>query len=549
MANFETQVTITAKDKASDAIKKMGKSLQDFKKSAASLSASYGAMGSAASDFGRRMRNVGFAVAAASTGIYAIVKSYSDLGETLSLTSQKTGVSIANLQKLGYAAELNKVSADELRMSLQFLNRNMAIARANPKSAQAEMFRGLGIQITKTTKAYDVLMQISDKFAKNKNVSEKNAVARTALGRPGVNLMPVLNLGSIAIKELGEEYARLGHVMSDDAAQAADDFGDNLQRLEVASKGLFAVFAEQLVPILDPLITQFTTWVASNKELVSTNVTEFLKGTVEVFKALRDVFKSVSAALRPLIEQLGGLSAVVKGLAYIYVATLVVSFAKLGIAVVVFYTHIGIAAVAAWAAVPAFTALAAASFMAALPILGIVTAIGLIGFALYKLITNFDEYKQAWFELWDSFKLKMTEFFQWIKGFAGSVMSALGDAFKSAGAASIASMNPLLSLLMSVANVVLKIKEGLFGISSKPINLGVTAPAAGTPATTASSVTAPTKTAALTAPIGAGQFASAQSARTKLDVYMKIDSEGKAKNVKAKSNSNLDFSANTGLMI
>jgi len=206
MANMETKIEITAVDKASPALKAVGQSLDRLKKSAASIGASYNAMGNAAGDFGRRMRNLTLAVAAAGAGIYGIVKSYADLGETLSLTAQKTGVSVENLQKLGYVAELDKVSADGLRTSLQFLNKNMALARQNPKSEQAKMFKSLGIDVKKTTDAYAVFLQMSDKFAKNGNTAEKNLFARGLLGRQGVELLPILNKGSAAIRELGEEY-------------------------------------------------------------------------------------------------------------------------------------------------------------------------------------------------------------------------------------------------------------------------------------------------------------------------------------------------------
>jgi methyl-accepting chemotaxis protein len=600
MANLETKITLSATDKASPAIKSVGQSLDRLKRSAGSIGASYSALSSAAGDFGRKMRNLSLVVAAASAGIYSIVKGYADLGETLNLTAQKTGVSVENLQKLGHAAELDKVSADDLRMSLQFLNRNMALAKGNPKSPQAKMFKSLGIDVKKTTDAYQVFMKISDKFSKSNNTAEKNLFARGLMGRGGVSLIPLLNHGSKAIRELGDEYARLGHVMSAEAAEAADNFGDNLQRLGVASKGLMAIFAEQLIPVLNPLVVQFTEWVAANKELVKTNVKEFILGAVDVFKALVEVFRTVKAVLTPLIAAFGGLGNVIKALAFVYVATLALSFMK------VVYSA-GMMLPALWSLVPALGAAAVAGWafvapllVAAAPILGIVAAIALIGYALYQLITRFGEFKTAFLDVMSGLgdiavaafeKVRSTiagmvdwikSSYQSIKNFVGlgddsaqnvdkaatgvkqlqtnvqltsEQASTLGSFFAKAGAETVMAMNPVLGILMQVTGAVEKIKSALASMSAKPITIGVTTtgvPAAGaakgaSPAGAAAAT--PAKTALLTPPMNAAQVASAQSSRTKLDVYMKIDSEGRAKNVKAKSSGNMDFAANTGVMV
>jgi len=620
MANMETKVTVTAVDKASPVVNKIGQSIDRLKQSAASIGTSFSAMGNAAGDFGRKVRNLGLVASAAGAGAFMLVKSYADLGETLNLTSQKTGVSVENLQKLGYAAELDKISADELGASLQFLNRNMELAKTAPDSQQGKMFKALGIDVTKTTDAYEVLMKMSDKFSKSTNVGEKNLFARALMGRGGTNLIPLLNQGSKAIQDLGAEYEKLGHVMSAESATAADNLGDNLQRLAVVGKGFSGMLAEQLVPILNPLIVQFTEWVGSNKDLVKSNINSFVSGTVTVFKALFQVLSALKLIITPIVDAFGGLGTVVKLLAGVYIASLIASFSRLVYSIGVFGAALVGYIPAMYAAAAANWAFVAPLLVAAIPILGIAAAIGLVGFAIYKLITGFSEFKAAWFALWpqlaepakaavsmimssftvalsglgnifginfEAIKAKVSGIVDWIitkfqavkslLGFGdsqesgasvnkaandvnklqttvqatGEKASTLGTFFAEASQKTIMAMNPVLGLLLQVSEAVDRIKASS---SMKPISIGVTTPlvppanvtGAASPAGSAAAI--PAKTL-LTPPASSAQIASAQSSRTKLDVYMKIDAEGRAKNIRAKSSANMDFAANTGVML
>lgn len=601
MANLETKITLSATDKASAQIRAVANSLDRLKASAATISTNYNALGNAAGDFGRKLRNLTLIMAGVGAGIFGLVKRYADLGETLTLTSQKTGVSVENFQKLGYAAELNKISSEELATSLQFLNKNMAMAQQKPKSPQAQMFKALGIDVKKTSDAYEVFLQLSDKFAKSSNTAEKNLFARGLLGRAGVNLIPVLNQGSAEISRLANEYERLGFVMSKDAAEAADTFGDNLQRAEIVGKGLVAMLANQFIPILNPLVVQFTEFVAANKELVQQNVKQFVELVKDAFKGFFVVLLAVKSALSPVVSAFGGMQNIVKALAFTYVAALALSFVRL----VYSFGALGISILRA---IPAFYSAAAAIFAldtALAPLLlavgGIAAAIGLIGFALYRLISDFDETKQAWNALWGQLPESvrtaigfitnvMTFGLSEIAGLITNAIESIRASFAKGGLSqvfedmlagakekvasalegvsslfsgfvnSIKSMfSPLLAIFDSVAAGIAKIKSYLVGGISGAVNVQTNvsgAPAGGngasnvapSPAPAASAGVAP-KTALLTPPASGQQLAAAQNVKTKLDVYMKIDSEGRAKAVRATSSGNMDFAANTGRMV
>src|SRR5690606_31277813 len=71
------------------------------------------------------------------------------------------------------------------------------------------------------------------------------------------NLIPLLKDGSQGLRDAGIEAEQLGLVLSTEAGQQAEEFNDNITRLQSALTGMWREVARQVLPNLIDLTDQF----------------------------------------------------------------------------------------------------------------------------------------------------------------------------------------------------------------------------------------------------------------------------------------------------
>ena len=178
------------------------------------------------------------------------VRAAIDLGDSLNKLTQRTGVSVEALSQLQYAAKMADVSTDSLTTGLKKLNVSIAAGASGDKEKIA-LFKSLGITVTDATgsikKADTVLMEIADTFAKSKDGAGKTAIAVALLGKAGDEMIPLLNGGGTALRAMMVEADKLGLTIGTDFAAQAEEFNDNLARVQTSSQKLTVALAGDLV--------------------------------------------------------------------------------------------------------------------------------------------------------------------------------------------------------------------------------------------------------------------------------------------------------------
>jgi len=197
---------------------------------------------------------------AAGGALFAIAKSTANYGEELLKTSQKVGINIEALAGLQHAANLAKLSHEELQKGLKFLSVNMVEASRHTGDGEA-LFRRLGVAATDATgklrPTEDVLLDLADVFAKSKDGAGKAEVAVKLFGKAGLELIPFLNQGKAGIAALMDEARSLGIVMSKEDAEAAERFNKELIKLQAGIKGVTLAVGKELIPIMTELFDLF----------------------------------------------------------------------------------------------------------------------------------------------------------------------------------------------------------------------------------------------------------------------------------------------------
>lgn len=216
-----------------------------------------------AKEIGIAFTAVGGAVLAS---IGAMVKSSIDLGDKLKDMSVQTGASVEQLSRLGFAAEQNGASLEDVGTAMRKVSLSALEAANNIKGKQAEAFSALGIEVQAANgqikDANTLLFEMSDAFEKTQDGPEKVATAVALLGKNGAALIPVLNSGSAELKRMGDELESVGAVMSTKAAIAADEFNDAINLNNKAIQGFSNAVAAALVPALTDLVRQLTPVIA-----------------------------------------------------------------------------------------------------------------------------------------------------------------------------------------------------------------------------------------------------------------------------------------------
>lgn len=191
-------------------------------------------------------RLAGLMSTAIGVGSFAVLmKGAIDAADELNKLSQKTGVAVADLSALKYAADLSGVSSESLGKGLKSLNENLVKAH-DATSKQAQLFRALGVDVTQgPSKAID---QLAGAFASLQDGEVKTTLATQLFGKAGMDMIPMLNQGAEGLRKMKEEAQRLGLVMTDETAKAAEQFNDNMRAVKAAAEGAAQVMFTEAAP-------------------------------------------------------------------------------------------------------------------------------------------------------------------------------------------------------------------------------------------------------------------------------------------------------------
>jgi hypothetical protein len=190
----------------------------------------------------------------AAAGFGVLVKHAINVQDQLSKTSQKIGVSVEDLSALTYSADLAGVDVESLASALGKFSKNIGEAYTTGVGAAANALADLGLKVTDaggSLKSTNTLfLDVAERFAHLDDGAVKTALAMDLFGKSGAELIPLLNAGAQGLNESALEAKRLGQVFDGEAAKAAENFNDNLTRLQKAIGGVANRVATEALPTL-----------------------------------------------------------------------------------------------------------------------------------------------------------------------------------------------------------------------------------------------------------------------------------------------------------
>lgn len=220
-----------------------------------------------------KLKTFGTAVA----GAFAIKEV---LGFTMGLAEQAVelqhhaealGISAQSLQQWDFAASLSGVSAEELQIGLQKLQRS-AVGAGGKGGELGAVFKKLGVDVKGSSghfkNADELLTDVAGAIGDMTDPTLQTATAMQIFGRGGARLLPFLKQGRAGVAALKEEVAALGGGFTDDFIEKSEAMVQDSKRLEFAFLGLKVKAIGPLLPILTQLAEGATKFVVAGGEML-----------------------------------------------------------------------------------------------------------------------------------------------------------------------------------------------------------------------------------------------------------------------------------------
>lgn len=244
------------------------------------------------------------AMAAAAAAIAAVIKVVQELGQiTLEVAAQVdeylsesaiTGVPTEMLQAWDYAAPLIDTDAETIKGAMTKITQAMGDAASGSESA-VEKFAAMGINIQDEVtgglrSAEDVFYEVVDALGQMEAGTERDAIAMELLGKSAQELNPLINAGSKAIKEYGEEAKATGYILDEQQIKKLGEVDDAYQRLQLQIEANRKQLAADFAPAAKAAMELFTDVVKKAGEMLERS--GLIENLASIIESLVDILRT-----------------------------------------------------------------------------------------------------------------------------------------------------------------------------------------------------------------------------------------------------------------
>ena len=237
--------THNALDQAKKSADDFGKEVEDSGKQADDASSRFSNLGSVVGKIGgaiaKGVAAMGTAAAGAATALAGLTVAGGKYADDVLTISANTGIAADSIQKYQYALNFIDGDLNTLTATMEKNKVRMGDA-ADGNATYAAAYEKLGVSIKNTDGTFrdreEVYWDVIDALGQVTDDVERDNLATDLLGKSSKDLRTVIEAGSEAFKECGEEAEKMGAVMSGDNLAALGAFDDKMQQLKAGLGGL-----------------------------------------------------------------------------------------------------------------------------------------------------------------------------------------------------------------------------------------------------------------------------------------------------------------------
>ena len=222
-----------------------------------------------------------------------------------------------------FAARMTGVDPDALVPGIEKLEKAMALGVAGKNKNVADLFLHLGIAMKdangKVRNFAEVMPQLADAFKNTTDPAMRVRMATALFGKAGVDLIPMLEQGSEALRKYAAEGKKLGYVATDEEKAGLKEYHEQMLRLGAATSGFATAIGSKLAPVLAPVVAKVVELVAANKEWMASYVADKVRELAYWLSMLHlgeliDRVRAVTSVMVSFGSTTGGLASIIGGL-------------------------------------------------------------------------------------------------------------------------------------------------------------------------------------------------------------------------------------------
>ncbi len=202
----------------------------------------------------------------AGVALFDLTKSASDFGSEIFDASKKTGLHAETLSAMKFAADQSGASLDEITGGIAKFSKTVGEAADGSEKA-AKKLEEFGLTPQEAINDLDgALAKVFKKIQDAPPGIERMTLAQKAFGKSGADLLPFIDSFNGDLEQLVKHAKALGVTLDDDAARAADEFGDSLDTLNAQLAGVGREIAGVLMPTMTRFFQMWSEQLAANSD-------------------------------------------------------------------------------------------------------------------------------------------------------------------------------------------------------------------------------------------------------------------------------------------
>ena len=239
-------------------------------------------------------------ISAVTVAVAAAVKMTADYMDATTKAARAAGASVTDYSALVHAANLSGVETGNLGKALRAL--------AKPSEETQEKLQKLGISMRESSGQYktqsQLLYDVADKMKNVETPAGKAALAVGIFGKKGASMVNMLKDGSVGLKAMTDEAARMGLVFDEKAGEQAELFNDNITRLTSSIKGATMTATQSIITFVNQ--SGIVTTLAEGVQVL----TGWWRNLDEDTKKMVTTFGAAIAAVAGLVLVIAGMVAI-----------------------------------------------------------------------------------------------------------------------------------------------------------------------------------------------------------------------------------------------
>jgi len=282
MAKRTSQIIIKARDEASRAFEKVGRSSKSL------MGRLFSLKGVIATAFGALALR---AVARSTVG------SFGSMGDSIAKMSKRTGVAVETLSEFQFVASQTGTEMGALETGFRRMQRSIYDA-GRGLSTQTDALSDLGLTYAQLAgrKPEAQFKMLADAIGRLEDPTRKAALAQAIFGRSGTQLLPMFANGAAGINKLQTEARKLGLTISGEQARAAEQYTDSMDRMWKSVKMVGFQIGSQLAPALS--------WAGEGIASVASKVAGWVAPAAD---AIKDLFAKWRIAAAIALDAMGAI--------------------------------------------------------------------------------------------------------------------------------------------------------------------------------------------------------------------------------------------------